>query len=61
LIGIPERKKRSLRKPKLRREDNIRMNLREIVWEGVDWMHPAEDRDQWQEALVNTVRILQVP
>jgi len=24
------------------------MDLREIGWEGVDWMHLAQDRDQWQ-------------
>jgi len=35
-------------------EDNIRMDLREIWWENVDWMHLAQDRDQWQ-AVVNTV------
>jgi hypothetical protein len=29
-------------------------------WEGVDWIHLAQDRDQWQ-ALVNTVMNLQVP
>jgi hypothetical protein len=34
------------------------MDLREIGWEGVDWMHLAQDRDQWQ-ALVNTVISLQ--
>jgi hypothetical protein len=28
-------------------EDNIRMDLREIEWEGVDWIHLAEDRNQW--------------
>jgi len=27
-------------------EDNIRINLKEIRWEGVDWMHLAQDRDQ---------------
>jgi len=27
-------------------EDNIRMNLREVGWEGVDWMHLAQDRNQ---------------
>jgi hypothetical protein len=26
-------------------EDNIRMNLKEIMWEGVDWMHLTQDRD----------------
>jgi hypothetical protein len=29
-------------------EDNIRMDHREIGWEGVDWVHLAQDRDQWQ-------------
>jgi len=41
-------------------EDDIRMDLRQIRWEGVDWMHLAEDRDQWQ-GLVNMVVNLQVP
>jgi hypothetical protein len=27
-------------------EDNIRMDLREIVWEGVNWMHLAQGTDQ---------------
>jgi len=35
------------------------MALREIGWEGVEWMHVAQDRDQWQ-ALVNMVMDLQV-
>jgi hypothetical protein len=30
-------------KTKCRWEDNIRMDLREIEWEGVDWMHLAQD------------------
>jgi hypothetical protein len=34
--------------------DNIRMDLREVGWEGVDWIHLPQDRDQWQ-AFVNTV------
>jgi hypothetical protein len=36
------------------------MDLREIGWEVVDWMHLAQDGDQWQ-AVVNTVMNLQVP
>jgi hypothetical protein len=36
------------------------MDLREVGWEGVDWMHLAEDQDQWQ-TLVNMVMNLQVP
>jgi hypothetical protein len=30
------------------------MDLREIMWEGVDWIHLAQDKDQWG-ALVNAV------
>jgi len=32
-------------RPRCRWEDNIRMGLREIVLEGVDWMHLTQDRD----------------
>jgi hypothetical protein len=38
--------KRPLGRCRRRWEDNIRMDLREIVWEGVEWMHLAQDRDQ---------------
>jgi hypothetical protein len=36
------------------------MYLREIGWDGVDWIDMAQDRDQWR-ALVNTVLNLRVP
>jgi hypothetical protein len=32
--------------------DNIKMDLREIGWDGVDWVDMVQDRDQWR-ALVN--------
>jgi hypothetical protein len=54
LDGKPEGK-RPLGKPRRRWEDNIRINLREIGWEGVDWIYLAQNRDQWR-ALVNTVK-----
>jgi hypothetical protein len=41
-------------------EDNIKMDLREIGWGGMDWIHLAQDRDQGK-ALVNMVMNLQVP
>jgi hypothetical protein len=40
--------------------DNIKMDLREIRWDGMEWIDLAEDRDQWR-ALVNTVMNLRVP
>jgi hypothetical protein len=39
--------------------NNIKMDLREIGWDGVDWMDMAQDRDQCR-ALVNTVLNLRV-
>jgi hypothetical protein len=40
--------------------DNIKMDLREIGWNGRDWIDLAQDRDRWR-ALVNTVMNLRVP
>jgi hypothetical protein len=40
--------------------DNIKMDLREIRWDGVDWIDMAQDRDQWR-ALVNMVMNLRGP
>jgi hypothetical protein len=59
LIEKPEGN-RPLGRHRHRRKDNIGTNLREIEWESVDWMHLAQDRDQWQN-LVNTVMNLRVP
>jgi hypothetical protein len=36
------------------------MDLREIGWEGLDWMHPTQDREHWQD-LVNMVYGTSVP
>jgi hypothetical protein len=41
--------------------DNIKMELREIGWDGMYWIDVVQDRDQWR-ALVNMVmNNLQVP
>ncbi|PNF16896.1 hypothetical protein B7P43_G04720 [Cryptotermes secundus] len=58
LVGKPE-VKRPQGRPRRRWVDNIRMDLREI-WDGMDWINLAQDRDQWR-ALVNTVMNLRVP
>jgi hypothetical protein len=52
--------KRPIGRPRRKWEDNIRMDLREIGWGGINWVHLAQDRDQWR-ALVNTVMKLRVP
>jgi len=41
-------------------KDNIRMGLRNIEWEGVDWMYLVQDSECWQ-TVVNVVLKLQVP
>jgi hypothetical protein len=59
LVGKPEGK-RPLGRPRYRSEDNIKMDLGEIGWSGVDWIDMAQDRDQLR-ALVNMVVNLRVP
>jgi len=41
-------------------DDNIKIDLREKGLEGVDWIHLAQDRDQWR-AVVNMAINLRVP
>ena len=57
-MGKPEGK-RPLGRPRLRWEDNIKMDLQD-VGVGGDWMELAQDRDRWR-ALVNTVMNIRVP
>jgi hypothetical protein len=52
--------KRSLGRPRRRWADNIRVDLRDIGWGGMDWISLAHARNQWR-ALVNTVMNLRVP
>jgi hypothetical protein len=52
--------KKPLGRPRLGWEGNIRIDLREIGWGGMDWIDLAQDRDQWR-ALVNTAMKLRVP
>jgi hypothetical protein len=59
LMGNPERK-RPLGRPRRRWVDNIKIDLTETGWDGVDWVVMAQDMDQWR-ALVNTVINRRVP
>jgi hypothetical protein len=58
LVGRPEGR-RPLGRPRLRWEDNIKMDLQEVGW-GVDWIELAQDRGRWR-ALVNVVMNLRFP
>jgi hypothetical protein len=58
LVGRPKGKS-PIGSPRRRWEDGINMDLGEIVWVGVEWIHLAQDRDRWR-AVVNAVMNLQV-
>jgi hypothetical protein len=59
LVGKPEGK-RPLGRPRRRWEDGLRMDLREIGLEGVDWIRLSQDRDRWRAVLsaVMNLRVL---
>jgi len=59
LVGKPEGK-RPLGRPRLRGEDNIKMDIQEVGCRGKDWIELAEDRDRWR-ALMNAAMNLRVP
>jgi hypothetical protein len=58
LVGKPEGK-RPLGRPRRRWDNGIRMGLREISWESVEWIQLDQDRALWR-ALVYTVMNLRV-
>jgi hypothetical protein len=47
LVGKPEGE-RPLVRPRRRWGDGIRMDLREIGWGSLEWIHLAQDRDRWR-------------
>jgi hypothetical protein len=51
---------RPLGRPRRRWEDNIKMDLGEIGFGDVDWIHLVQERYRWR-AVVNTVMNLRVP
>jgi predicted small integral membrane protein len=59
LVGKPEGK-RPLGRLRRRWIDNIKIDLLEIAWCGLDWIGLAQDRYRWR-ALVNSVMNLRVP
>jgi hypothetical protein len=59
LVGKPEGK-RPLGRPRLRWEDNIKIDFQEVEYGGIDWIELARDRDRLRE-LVNAVMKFRVP
>jgi hypothetical protein len=59
MVGKPEGK-RPLQIPRPRWEENIKIDLRETGWGGMDWIYLAQDRDQLR-AQINTVINLRIP
>ena len=59
LMRKPERR-RPLGRSRHRSEDNIKIDVREVGWEGMDWIDLAQNRDRWR-ALVNAAMNLWVP
>jgi hypothetical protein len=58
--GKARRKETTRIRPRRRWEDNIKIDLKYMGWDGLDWIHLAQDRDQCR-VLVNKVMNLQVP
>jgi hypothetical protein len=58
-VGKPE-VKRPLGRPRLRWEDNIKIDFQEVECEGMHWIDMVQDRDRWG-ALVKAVMDLLVP
>ena len=59
LVGKPEGKV-PFERSRRRWDDNIKMDLRDVVRGGIDWIDLAQDRDRWR-ALVSTLMNLRVP
>jgi len=59
LVRKPEGK-RPLGRPRLRWEDNIKMDIQEVGYKGMDWIELAQDRDRWR-TLVYAVMNIRVP
>jgi hypothetical protein len=58
LVGKSEGKG-PLERPRRMWVDNNKLDLREIGWGGVYWIHRAQDRDQWKALAIINLRVPQ--
>jgi hypothetical protein len=49
---------KSLGRPRHRSGDNITVEHKEIGWDGVDWIHMAQDKDKWRAHVNAVMRLL---
>jgi hypothetical protein len=56
-VGKPE-ENRPLGRPRRRWVDNIKIDLREIGWDGMDCINRAQDRDKWRTLVYAIMNIL---
>ena len=54
------KKRAHLKKPMRKFEDNIKMTLKEIIWNSGNWMYVTQNRDKWL-AVVDTAMNLRIP
>jgi hypothetical protein len=60
VLGEKPEGRRPLGRPRHRWEDNIKMELQDVGWGGMDWISVAQDRYRWRD-VVNAVTDLRVP
>jgi hypothetical protein len=56
LVGKPDGR-RPLGRPRRRWEDGVRMDLREIILGGVDWIRLAQDMDRWRAVVIAVMNL----
>jgi hypothetical protein len=59
LVGKPEGR-RPLGRPRCRWVDNIKMDLRETGWDGMDWIDLVQDRDQWSNEPSGSIKCCEI-
>jgi hypothetical protein len=56
-IGGKARRKRPPGRPRRRWVNNIKIDLREIGWNAVDWIDVAQDRVQWRTLVIKVLNL----